>query len=88
MDEAFINFGQIIEKVLDIKGDIRDEDNGMHFYIDEIEVGTPVELDIVVDAQGKVTIGAIPPLYRVATSFRPSFHTITLTATKNKEHGD
>jgi len=88
MDNAFISFGQIVEKVLDFKGDISDEDNGIHFYIDEIEVGTQVELDIIVDENGKVTIGAIPPLYRVNTSFRPSYHSITLTAKTHPEDGN
>jgi hypothetical protein len=88
MDSAFISFGQIIEKVLDIKGNINDEDNGIHFYIDEIEIGTPVELDIVVDENGKVTIWAIPPLYRVDSSFRPSYHNITLKAKTHLEDGN
>jgi len=88
MDSAFISFGKIIEKVLDIKGNINDEDNGIHFYIDEIEIGTPIELDIVVDENGKVTIGAIPPLYRVDTSFRPSYHNITLKAKTHLEDGN
>ncbi len=88
MDNAFISFEAIVEKMLDIKGDILDEDNGIHFYIDELEVGTPVELDVVVDENGKVTIGMIPPLYRVGTSFRPSYHNITLTAEKYSEDGN
>lgn len=82
MDEAFISFGEIVDKLLSIPGDFTDEENGVHSYIYEIEIGTPVELDISVDDNGKVTIGSIPPMYRVSTSFLPSYHSITIKAEK------
>ncbi|HVI43986.1 MAG TPA: hypothetical protein VM802_03935 [Chitinophaga sp.] len=83
IDESFLSFRNILDKLLDIPGNsIRDENSGMHFYIDEIEIATPVELDISVDDNGKVTIGSVPPLYRVNTSFRPSYHSITVKAEK------
>jgi hypothetical protein len=39
-----------------------------------------VELDIVKDEYGKIKIGIVPPLYRVETTFEPSYHSIRFTA--------
>lgn len=88
MDSSFISLQEMIEKILDIQGaEIKDDDTGIHFYIDEMEVGTPIELDVVVDENGKVKIGAIPPLYRVNTSYRPSYHQVNIIAKKYTEDG-
>ncbi len=85
MDEAFLPFNEIVEKLSDIDGDLYDDHNGVHSYIYEFDLDTPVELDIVVDEHGKVKIGIVPPLYRVETSFRPSYHRIQLSAEKYKQ---
>jgi hypothetical protein len=83
IDEAFLPFGDLVDKILDIPGaNITDDENGIQSYIYEIEIGTPVELDISVDENGKVRIGSVPPLYRVNSSFRPSYHSITIKAEK------
>lgn len=82
MDEAFLPLNSIIDKILDIPGDFKDEENGVHSYIYEIEVGTPIELDISMNDDGTVRIGTVPPIYRVDTSFRPSYHSITIKAEK------
>lgn len=89
MDESFLPFNEIIEKFLSIEGEIYDDNNGIHSYIYEFEVGTPVELDVLRDENGQLKLGSIPPLYRVETSFRPSYHSITFKAEKiNYKDGD
>jgi len=89
MDESFLPFNEIIEKLLSIEGEIYDDNNGIHSYIYEFEVGTPVELDVLRDENGQLKLGSIPPLYRVETSFRPSYHSITFKAEKiNYKDGD
>ena len=80
IDEAFISFSDMVHKVLAVDGDFFDEENGVRTHISEMEVGTPIELDVKVDESGKVRIGAVPPLYRVYTSFRPSYHSVTIKA--------
>jgi hypothetical protein len=80
MDESFLPLHEIIEQLSSFKGEILDEDNGIHSYIYEFEIDTPVELDILTDEKGKVQIGMIPPLYRVNTTFRPSYHKIKFRA--------
>lgn len=85
MDEAFLPLHAMIEKATAIEGELYDNENGVHSYVYEFEVYTPIELDIIVDEEGKVKIGSIPPMYRVETSFRPSFHAIRINAVKSEE---
>ena len=84
MDETFLPFHEIIEKLSSFKGEIYDDENGVRSYIYEFEIDTPVELDILTDEEGKVQIGMIPPLYRVNTTFRPSYHRIKFKAEKSR----
>jgi hypothetical protein len=80
LDEAFMPFQQIIERMLDFGGDLVDEEAGVHSYIYECEIDSPVELNVVRDEEGALRIGTTPPLYYVDTSIRPSFHRLRFTA--------
>jgi hypothetical protein len=80
MDEAFIPFQQIIVRMLSFGGDIVDDEMGVHSYIYECEIESPVELDLFRDERGALQIGSTPPLYYVDTSIRPSFHRLRFTA--------
>ena len=80
IDEAFMPFRQIIERMLAFGGEIVDEEAGVHSYIYKCEVESPVELDVVRDEYGELHIGSTPPLYYVDTSFRPSFHRLKFRA--------
>jgi len=82
MDEAFFPFHEIIQRLSAIEGEIYDDKNGVHSYIYQFEISTPVELDVIRDENGQLEIGLIPPMYRVSTSFRPSYHNITFKAEK------
>jgi hypothetical protein len=82
MDEAFLPFNQMIDKLSSLDAEIYDEHNGIHLFIERFEIDTPVELDIVTDEQGKVHIGIVPPLYRVETSYQPSYHSLRFSAEK------
>ncbi len=82
IDEAFLPFNQLIEKMSEIDGEIYDDGNGIHSYIYEFDIESPIELDIIVNEEGKVQIGIVPPMYRVETSFRPSYHNIRFSAEK------
>jgi hypothetical protein len=80
MDEAFMPFQQIIERMLSFGGEIVDYDMGIRSYIYECEIESPVELDVIRDEKGELKIGTTPPLYYVDTSIRPSFHALRFTA--------
>ena len=90
LDEAFLPFSSMLEKMLSIEGEILDDGNGIHSYIYALDIGTPIELDITRDENGRLMLGTIPPMYRVETSLRPSFHSISFVAEKinYKEDGD
>lgn len=79
MDEAFIPFHRMVVG-LAAHADIRSEEHGIHMYVHRFSVETPIELDIVAGDDGSVAIGSVPPLYRVDTSVRPSFHQVRYTA--------
>jgi len=87
MDESFMPFNEILEKMISINGEIYDDHMGIHSYIYAFDVGTPVELEILRDENGRLQIGTVPPLYRISTSFRPSYHAITFTCEKISENG-
>ncbi len=85
MDEAFIPFSAMLAKIAGFEGEIYDEENGIHSYINRFEIDTPVEMNIESDENGKIRLGMVPPLYRVDTTFEPSYHTIRFTAEISKE---
>lgn len=85
LDEAFMPFPQILERLLSFSGEIVDEETGIRFYVHECAVESPVELDIVHDEQGGWQIGSTPPLYSVDTSFRPVFHHLRFSARLSEE---
>ena len=80
IDEAFMPFRQIIQRMLAFDGGIFDEEAGVQSYIYECEIDSPIELDVVRDENGVLQIGSTPPIYYVDTSFRPSFHRLRFTA--------
>jgi len=80
MDEAFIPFSAMLAKIAAFEGEIYDEEKGIRFYIDRYEIDTPVEMTIDRDENGKLRLGVVPPLYRVDTTFEPSYHAIRFSA--------
>jgi hypothetical protein len=80
IDEAFMPLRKVIERMLSFRGEIIDDEMGVHSYIYKCEIESPVELDIGRDEQGALQIGSTPPLYYVDTSIQPSFHRVRFTA--------
>ncbi len=79
MDEAFVPLHAMVQG-LTAGAELRSEDAGVHMVIERYAIETPIELDIAVGEGGLVEIGSVPPLYRVSTSLRPSYHQIRFTA--------
>jgi hypothetical protein len=80
IDEAFMPFGRIVERLVSFRSDIVDDDAGARSYIYAYSLDTPVEIDVARDETGALRIGTTPPLYHVETSIRPSFHRLAFTA--------
>jgi len=83
MDKAFLPLHEALRQFTAIGNDLYNGDRTIHSYITRLEITTPVELDVQWDANGKLVIGSVPPLYDVATTIRPSLHKINFTAELN-----
>ena len=79
LDEAFLPWAEFIEASSDVEGAVADPGKGIAMTVERAEINMPVELDVVVGDDGRVELGAIPPLYYVETSVMPVFHQLTLT---------
>lgn len=73
-------FSAIVARMLAFNGEIVDEEAGVRSYIYRCEIESPVEFDVVKDADGTLQIGSTPPLYYVDTSLRPSYHKLRIKA--------
>ncbi|GGQ70075.1 hypothetical protein [Couchioplanes azureus] len=80
MDEAFLRVDEFVAGVLPDGAELVDPGAGVRAYVSGFGMETSVELDVVVAPDGMVRIGVAPPLYRVETSLRPSYHTLRLRA--------
>lgn len=89
IDEAFMPFREIVERMLAFENEFVDEEAGVRTYVYECEIESPVELDVARDEDGALRIGSTPPLYYERTSFLPSFHRLRFKAEINREsNGD
>ena len=80
IDEAFLPFHAIVERIIAVPGEISDPEAGVRSYVYEIEIESPVELDLVRGDSGSLQIGTVPPLYRVDTTLQPVFHNLRIKA--------
>jgi hypothetical protein len=85
MDEAFLPLAELLPGLLPSLPDLYDVDAGMRSRVTGLEIETPVELDIVVDADGRVQLGGTPPIYHLETSTLPVFHAIRIVAVRDAE---
>ena len=82
LDEAFLPLDELVPLLLPDLPDVVDEEVGVRSSVVGCEVTTPVELDIVVDEHGRVRLGGTPPIYHLATSTLPVFHSVRLVAVR------
>ncbi len=80
LDEAFLPLSTLLPALLPDLPDLVDEEMGVRSSVVGCEVTTPVELDIRVTDSGEVRLGGTPPLYHLATSILPVFHSLQVTA--------
>lgn len=85
MDESFLPLSELLPGLLPALPDLYDPEAGVRSRVTGLDVETPVELDIAVDAEGFVRLGGTPPIYHVETSTLPVFHTIRLVAVRDEQ---
>lgn len=79
IDEAMMPFEEMINTLVEPIDEIIDQENGVNMHVSSIAMDMPIQLDVVVDENGKVTLGATPPLYKEDTSFETVFHQLRFT---------
>jgi hypothetical protein len=79
IDEAMMTVEEMVSDLTEPLDEIVDEENGVLMGISSISVDMPIQLDVVVDDNGKVHLGTTPPLYHLETSFMPVFHQLRFT---------
>ena len=79
IDEAMMSFQEMVNELVEPVDEILDEENGVLMGISKISLDMPIQLDVAVDENGKVQLGATPPLYHVETSFGSVFHQLRFT---------
>lgn len=80
IDEAFVPLGDLVPLLLPDLPDLVDERAGVRSRVTGVELETPVELDIRVDDDGRVSLGGSPPLYHLETSWLPVLHQVRFSA--------
>ena len=80
LDEAFLPFSEFIEELSDLEGKLIDSegDEVINMEIERVDMQLPMQIDLTVDENGNVSIGGVPPLYYVETTFMPVFHQLSL----------
>ena len=74
IDEAMLEMGEFIVQVSDFEGHLFDPDSLTSFQLEEVDLSMPVQLDLLVQDDGEVTLGSSPPLYYADTTIMPVFH--------------
>jgi hypothetical protein len=80
IDEALLPFHQHINEMLVIDGEVYDKSKEIRMSIYEVDIDSPVQLDVIVNEYGQVVVGSSPPLYYLDTGIQPVFHNIRLRA--------
>ncbi len=88
MDEVFQPLHSVLRNLAAVDQGIYDPESGISTYISEITIETPIELDISWDESGNMQLGTIPPLYRIETTYQPSYHNIKFNVCQNSENGN
>ncbi len=80
-NEDFIGLSDFMEELTEVDYYLEDRfgDQTIASHIKQVEIESPCQMHIDVDEHGHVSIGAIPPMYYISTSFMPVFHNIKVT---------
>ena len=90
IDEAMLEMGEFIVQMSDFNGHLFDPDSLTSFQLEEVDLSMPVQLDLLVQDDGAVTLGGSPPLYYADTTILPVFHQLKVkirVTEKEMTHG-
>ncbi len=78
IDEALAPVSGFVRDIVNITGEMIDQETGQRMFVESMKVTTPIEMDVNIDDRGDAVLGSAPPTQTVETSFMPVFHHITL----------
>lgn len=82
IDEAAAPLHAVTDALLAFAGQVRDDSDSVAWSVEEIELETPLELDVHVLPDGTVVLGSTPPSITADVSWTPVFHTLKVTFTQ------
>jgi hypothetical protein len=74
-------FEAVFTGIADFDAGLLDPELGLGMRLERAAIDTPIELDVLVDDDGRVSIVAAPPTQHVETTYMPVFHHIDLVVT-------
>lgn len=78
-DGALAPFGDFAADLAVFAETLEDADAGVSLAVDGMTIDLPVELEVLVDGDGRVRLGGEPPTQFTATSVMPVFHRMRIT---------
>jgi hypothetical protein len=75
---VFASFSNIVEQLADLTDPLEDPVSGQIFQIEQATVNLPIELNISVNNEGRVTLRSSPPTQTTETTIFPVFHRLSL----------
>jgi hypothetical protein len=74
-------FEAVFTGVADLDALLLDPEVGIGMRLGRAAIDTPIELDVLVDDEGGVSIVGAPPTQHIETTYMPVFHHIDLVVT-------
>ena len=79
LDEFLHPFDDLFAGLADLDGALHDDVLGVAMHVERVLVDLPVELDVSVAEDGRVTMLSAPPTQHVETTWMPVLHRIRMT---------
>lgn len=79
LDEAMSPVKNVIHELYQFTGSMVDEEQALRMDVDQVKMEVPVELDVYVDENGRVTLGTSSRHTSADVSFEPVLHQLKLT---------
>jgi hypothetical protein len=84
IDEAMMGLSEMVADMITPFDTEKNMEEGLEVSLVGIHLDMPVQLQVAVGEDEKVSLGITPPLYKIETSFNPVFHQIRFTCEIHK----
>ena len=81
LDEFLHPCARLFEDIADLDAHLVDHDLGVAMEMERADVSTPIELDVAVEDDGRVTLITAPPTQHVETTYMPVLHRVRMVVT-------